>query len=39
MNKRTNSHIKAFTLAELLIVMIIAGIIVLSIMEGFNIVH
>jgi prepilin-type N-terminal cleavage/methylation domain-containing protein len=31
--------IKAFTLAELLVVMIIAGIIILSIMEGFALIH
>ncbi|MDR2293309.1 MAG: type II secretion system GspH family protein [Prevotellaceae bacterium] len=35
----TNSHIKAFTLAELLVVLIIAGIIMLSIMEGFGLVR
>jgi prepilin-type N-terminal cleavage/methylation domain-containing protein len=35
----TVKDIKAFTLAELLVVMIIAGIIMLSIMEGFALVH
>jgi prepilin-type N-terminal cleavage/methylation domain-containing protein len=39
MNNNPNSHIKAFTLTELLVVMIIAGIIMLSIMEGFNLVY
>ncbi|MDR2653239.1 MAG: prepilin-type N-terminal cleavage/methylation domain-containing protein [Prevotellaceae bacterium] len=35
----TGRNIKAFTLAELLVVMIIAGIIMLSIMEGFALIH
>ena len=35
----TVKDIKAFTLAELLVVMIIAGIIMLSIMEGFALIH
>ncbi|MDR2125804.1 MAG: type II secretion system GspH family protein [Prevotellaceae bacterium] len=39
MNNSANPHIKAFTLVELLVVMIIAGIIMLSIMEGFHLVH
>ncbi|MDR1199873.1 MAG: type II secretion system GspH family protein [Prevotellaceae bacterium] len=40
MNDNRNLHvIKAFTLTELLVVMLIAGIIMLGIMEGFRLVH